>query len=341
MTNRRNGAKFLVAEKITGSGAVANARNQFRFHLLTQVQAGRHMRQSVRTFWKGYLRLALVNIPIRLVSAERTEATVHFHQVDRKSRQRIRYVKVAPGRGEVKKDDIVLAYEIEPGNYVFIEDEDLNALKLSTRHTVELTQFVAQDEIDPLYFERPYYVLPDGEVAEEGYTVIRDALKASKKVGVGQLTLRGRENLVALYPGGGGLILDTLRYESELKDADEIFQGIRKGKVSKDMEAMAEQLIEQKSQPFDASQFKNHYAEALRELVQRKIEKGGKIAVDEEELGEGAKVIDFMDALKRSLGKPDAGASSPDAASGKTSDQAAKRKAPARKAAAKAARRKA
>ena len=119
-----------------------------------------------------------------------------------------------------------MAYEIEPGNYVFMDDDDLDNLKLKSRQVVELTQFVNAHEIDPLYFERPYYVLPDGESAEEGYRVIRDALKASKKVGIGQLTLRGKEDLVALYPGGKGLVLDTLRYESEVKDADQIFAHI-------------------------------------------------------------------------------------------------------------------
>ncbi|MFT3988107.1 Ku protein [Aestuariivirga sp.] len=264
------------------------------------------MRESVRTFWKGHLRLALVNIPIRLVSAERADAEIHFHQVDRKSHQRIKYVKMAPGRGEVAKDDIVMAYEVEPGNYVFMEDKDLDSLKLSSRHTVELTQFVDQDEIDPLYFERPYYVLPDGDVAEEGYSVIRDALKASKKIGIGQLTLRGRENLVALYPGGNGMVLDTLRYESELKDADDVFAGLGKASVSKDMEEMAQELIAKKSGPFDASRFKNHYADALRELVSRKLSKGQSVAVENDE-EQGGKVIDFMDALKRSLGNGEPG----------------------------------
>ena len=161
------------------------------------------MAESVRTFWKGYLRLALVAIPVRLVAAERTEATPKFHQIDRKSQQRIRYIKMA-GEKKVAPDDIVMGYEVEPGNYVLLEKGELDAVRLETRHTIELTQFVDAADIDPLYFERPYYVLPDGDVAEEGYVVIRDALRAARKVGVGQLTLRGKENLVALYPGGEG-----------------------------------------------------------------------------------------------------------------------------------------
>jgi DNA end-binding protein Ku len=255
--------------------------------------------ESVRTFWKGYLRLALVAIPVRLVAAERTEATPKFHQIDRKSQQRIRYIKMA-GDKKVDPENIVMGYEVEPGNYVLLEKGELDAVRLETRHTIELTQFVDAADIDPLYFERPYYVLPDGDVAEEGYVVIRDALRAARKVGVGQLTLRGKENLVALYAGGEGLVLDTLRYDQQLRDADEVFSGLARQKPRADMLQMAEQLIESRSAPFDPAKFQNHYADALRELVQTKV-KSGTVAVDEEPAPGGAKVVDFMEALKRSL----------------------------------------
>lgn len=260
------------------------------------------MAESARTFWKGYLRLALVSIPVRLVAAEKAESEIRFHQVDRNSKQRIRYLKVAPGKGEVKKEDIVLGYEVEPGNYVFMEDEELDSLKLSTRHTIDLLQFVEADEIEPLYFNRPYYVLPDGEVAEEGYRVLRDALWAKHKVGIGQLTLRGREHLVALFPmgEGQGLVLDTLRYDSELKNADDIFSAIGREKPREDMVQMAEDLIERRSEPFDPAKFRNHYAEALRELVKAKLGRGETVPV-EEQVEPGAKVLDFMEALKRSV----------------------------------------
>ncbi|MBL1257183.1 Ku protein [Methylocystis sp. Sn-Cys] len=260
------------------------------------------MAESARTFWKGYLRLALVSIPVRLVAAEKAESEIRFHQVDRNSKQRIRYLKVAPGKGEVKKEDIVLGYEVEPGNYVFMEDEELDSLKLSTRHTIDLLQFVDAEEIEPLYFNRPYYVLPDGEVAEEGYRVLRDALWAKHKVGIGQLTLRGREHLVALFPmgEGQGLVLDTLRYDSELKNADDIFSTIGREKPREDMVQMAEDLIERRSEPFDPAKFRNHYAEALRELVKAKLGRGETVPV-EEQVEPGAKVLDFMEALKRSV----------------------------------------
>ncbi|WP_442754290.1 Ku protein [Methylocystis sp. JAN1] len=284
------------------------------------------MAESARTFWKGHLRLALVSIPVRLVAAEKAESEIRFHQVDRNSKQRIRYQKVAPGKGAVKKEDIVLGYEVEPGNYVFMEDEELDSLKLSSRHTIELSQFVDADEIEPLYFNRPYYVLPDGEVAEEGYRVLRDALWAKHKVGIGQLTLRGREHLVALFPmgEGQGLVLDTLRYESELKSADEIFSSIGREKPREDMVQMAEDLIEQRSEPFDAAKFRNHYAEALRDLVKAKLGRRETVPV-EEHAEPGAKVLDFMEALKRSVAASGGGEAPP--------EPPKKRRAPAKKAA--------
>jgi DNA end-binding protein Ku len=262
------------------------------------------MPESVRTFWKGHLRLALVNIEIRLVAAEKTDANVRFHQVDRKSKQRIKYIKTVPGKGEVNKSDIVMAYEVEPGNYVFMEEGEIEAVKIKSRHTVELVQFVDAAEIDPLYFERPYFVLPDGEVAEEGYRVIRDALAESRKIGIGQLTLRGKENMVALYPAGNGrgLVLDTLRYDDEIKDADNIFAKIGSGKSRQDMMDMAVELIEKRTEKFDPEKFKDKYVDALRAMIGEKLKSGKTVAVDDGAADDNGKVIDFMDALKKSVG---------------------------------------
>ena len=262
------------------------------------------MVEQVRTFWKGYLRLALVAIPVKLVSAEKTQATPRFHQIDRQTKQRIRYIKVAPGRGEVAKEDIVMGYEVEPGNYVLMEDGELDSVKLDTRRTIELTQFVDADEIDPLYFDRPYYILPDGEMAEEGYAVLRDALKTSRKIGIGQLTLRGKENLVALYPAGcgKGLVLDTLRYDEEIKDSDKVFAAVGAAKPRADMVQMADQLIESRTERFEPSKFKNHYADAVRDLLRAKLAAGGAVAVEEDDPKQSGQVIDFMEALRRSVG---------------------------------------
>jgi DNA end-binding protein Ku len=263
------------------------------------------MASAPRSFWKGHLRLSLVTIPIRLVSAASSEEKLALHQVDRNSKSRIRYQKVSADTGKVvSQEDIVQGYEVEPGQYVLLDDDALDALKLDTRHTLELTQFVDACSIDPLYFDRPYYVLPDGDVAEEGYRVIRDALRAAKKYAVGQLTMRGRENLVALKPCGQGLLLDTLRYENEIKDADEIFAGIASTKLRPELLEMAKELISARSSEFNPEAFQNHYARALRDLVQSKLKGGEAVAVGGgDDAPSGGTIIDFMDALRRSTGR--------------------------------------
>lgn len=260
---------------------------------------------TARSFWKGHLRLALVTIPIRLVSATSSEDKIALHQVDRKSKQRIRYQKVAGETGKVvPQSDIVQGYELDDGSYVLFEPDELDKLKLSTRHTIELTEFVDACSIDPLYFDNPYYVLPDGDVAEEGYRIIRDALKESKKFGVGQLTMRGRENLIAMKPSGDGLMIETLRYANEVRDADDVFSEISNGKLLPELIEMAKQLIKERTRKFEPGDFKNHYAEALRNLVKEKVEGGESTEVGGgDERPAGGTVIDFMDALRRSTGK--------------------------------------
>ena len=260
------------------------------------------MAESVRSFWKGSLRLSLVFIPVKLVSATRSEGKPAMHQVDRKSKQRIRYQKVVASGEVIDKDDIVSGYQLENGTYVLFEGEELDAVKLKSRHTIELTQFVQHCEIDPLYFERPYYVLPDGDAAEEGYCVIRDALRASGKIAIGQLTIRGREELVALEPLGKGLALQTLRYQEEIKSEETVFANVGDVKVRKDLLDMAQNLIESRSGDFDPAEFKNHYAEALRKLVKEKVDKGKVVDVGgDDERKDSGNVIDFMEALKRSV----------------------------------------
>jgi DNA end-binding protein Ku len=292
-----------------------------------------------RSFWKGHLRLALVTIPIRLVSATASEDKVALHQVDRKTKQRIRYQKVAGEGGRVvPQSDIVQGFELDNGNYVLFEPDELDKLKLTTRHTVELTEFVDACSIDPLYFDNPYYVLPDGDVAEEGYRIIRDALRATKKYGVGQLTIRGRENLIAMKPCGDGLMLETLRYASEIRDADKIFEAIGTSKLRPELIEMAKQLIEERTQKFNPGEFKNHYAEALRSLVKEKVAGGlsTEVAGGDDEPS-GGKVIDFMDALRRST----ANANTKKPASGRAKTAASRQKRePVKRAAPKAQKRK-
>lgn len=287
------------------------------------------MADAGRSFWKGHLRLSLVIIPVKLVSATRSDGQIAFHQIDRVSKQRIRYQKIVPGKGEIKPENIAMGYEVEDGKYILLEDDELDALKLKSRQTIELTQFVDACRIDPLYFDRAYFVLPDGDVAEEGYRVIREALDSAGLAGVGQLTLRGKEHLVALRPSGKGMSLETLHYQAEIKDIDSVFADIGNTRLRPDLIDMAKDLIGRKTSQFDPGQFKNHYAEALRALVQEKIKTGKVVAVGGDDEGETSTVVDFMEALKKSVaqpGKPAASAEGPSPARRKTG------KAPARKA---------
>jgi DNA end-binding protein Ku len=218
---------------------------------------------------------------------------------------------VVPGIGPVDADDILKGFEYEKGQYVLLTDDEIDAVKLETRKTLELTQFVDACEIDPIYFDRPYFVVPQDELAEDAFRVVRDALRKSKKIGLGQLALRGHEYVVAVKPCGNGLLMETLRYEDEIRKAAPYFKGISGKPADKELMELAEQLIERKTAPFDAAAFEDHYAEALRELIDRRRKAGGrKVAVEEEEpeRPRGENVVDLMSALKKSLAKRPAAA---------------------------------
>lgn len=257
-----------------------------------------------RAYWKGHLRLSLVTVGIELHSAVKSSASIPLHQIHKPSGKRIRYMKVAPGVGEVDTADIVKGYEVDKNEYVTLEDDELDAIKLESKRTIDLVQFVDHNEIDPLYFEKPYYVVPtDDEVAHEGFAVIREALRKAGKVGLGQMATRGQDQLVAVSPEGDGLLLETLRYEKEVKDSKEIFASIPDVKVDKEMLELATELIGRKSSAFHPEKFKSHYLTALKDLIDEKRKKGKITAASDEELGETSNVIDLMDALRKSVAK--------------------------------------
>lgn len=257
-----------------------------------------------RAYWKGHLRLSLVTVGIELHSAVRSSASIPLHQIHKPSGKRIRYMKVAPGVGEVDTADIVKGFEVDKNEYVTLEDDELDAIKLESKRTIDLVQFVDHAEIDPLYFEKPYYVVPaDDEVAHEGFAVIREALRKAGKVGLGQMATRGQDQLVAVSPAEDGLLLETLRYEKEVKDSKEIFSSIPNVKVDKEMLELATELIERKSSAFHPEKFKSHYLTALKDLIDEKRKKGKVTAASDEELGGTSNVIDLMDALRKSVAK--------------------------------------
>jgi DNA end-binding protein Ku len=258
-----------------------------------------------RPIWKGQLRLSLVSIAVELFTATKSDARPSFRQIHEPSGKPVRYEKVVDGIGPIDTDDIMKGFEYEKGDYVLLTEEEIDAVRLETKKTLELTQFVGACEIDPLYYDKPYYMTPADELAQDAFIVIRDALRRSEKVGLGQLTLRGKENLVAIRPAGKGLLLETLHYEDELRKADPYFSDIPGKKADADLLDVATALIDKKTGPFDAAAFKDHYQAALRELIARKLKSKGKRVSTKDEPEErpsaGSNVVDLMAALKSSL----------------------------------------
>ena len=287
---------------------------------------------AARPYWQGQIRLALVSIPVQIFTATKSGSSVAFNQIHKPSGKRVKYEKTVPGLGPVDPDDIVKGFEYSKGSYVLLEDTELDAVRLESKKTLELTQFVDTSEIDALYYEKPYFVVPADDLAEEAFIVLREALRRTKKVGLGQLAMRGREYVVAIKPCGRGMMMETLRYADELNKAGAYFHDIPDDKPDDELLDLAETLIAKKTSPFAADKFHDHYVEALKELVDRKLKsKDGTIDTEEEEAPRkgGSNVIDLMAALKKSIEKPGAAAEAKPAAAAKP---AAKK--PARKRAA-------
>lgn len=279
---------------------------------------------AARAYWKGQIRLALVSIPVEIYPATRSGASISFRQIHEPSGKPIRYEKIVPGIGAIDTDDIIKGYETSKGQYVLLEDEEIEAVRLESKRTLELVQFVDAGDIDILYYAKPYYVVPADELAEEAYIVLREALRRSKKVGLGQLSVRGQEQLVGLRPCGKGLVLEVLRYADEVNKAANYFRDVGNAKPDPDLLDLAETLIDKKSGKFDASDYHNHYVDALKRVIAKKAKaKGKKVLEDVEEpagIDRGSNVIDLMAALKASVeGRKQAPAE-------------ARRKAPAKKA---------
>ena len=260
---------------------------------------------AARPIWRGQIRLALVSIPVELYPATKSGASIQFHQVHEPSGKRIKYEKVVPGIGPVDRDEIMKGYEVSKGHYVLLDPEEIEKVKLESKKTLDLVQFVDVGDIDAMYFEKPYYVVPADDLAEDAFVVLREALRKSKKIGVGQLAMRGQEYVVAIKPCGRGILLETLRYADEVHKANSYFREIGDSKPDEDMLDLASMLIEKKTGEFDASEFHNRYIDALKELIREKQKsKGEKVIQDpdaEAPPPKGSNVIDLMAALKKSL----------------------------------------
>ena len=259
---------------------------------------------AARPYWKGQIRLALVSIPVEIYAATRTGAAIAFNQIHEPTGKRIKYEKVVPGIGPVDVDEIVRGFEYAKGEYVLLDEKEIEAIRLESKKTLELTQFVDVDDIDAIYFEKPYYVTPADDLAEEAFIVLREALRRSRKIGLGQLAMRGREYVVSIKACGRGMIMETLRYADEVNKAASYFREIGDGEPDDELLDLATTLIDKKTGKFDASDFHDRYVDALKDLIERK-KMGKTLNIDNNDKSRdprGSNVVDLMAALKRSIG---------------------------------------
>jgi DNA end-binding protein Ku len=250
-----------------------------------------------RASWNGFLRLSLVTCPVYLVPATSEARRVRFNQLNEETGNRVAQQLVDSKTGEpVDRDHIVKGYEYERGRYVTVTDEELKNLQIESSKIIDLERFVDRDAVDPIYLDSPYYVHPDGELAAETFRVIGEAMRKTNKVGLGHVTLSSRERLVLAEPRNGGLLMSTVRSADEVRPAE--FGAKAEGEADPDMVAIAETIIARRSGAFDPETFRDRYQDALRELVNAKT-KG--LARPAREIEEPPKVINLMEALKRSL----------------------------------------
>jgi DNA end-binding protein Ku len=259
-------------------------------------------KSRARAYWKGYLRLSLVSIAVEIYNAVESKSEISFRQIHKPSGRRVNYEKVVQGIGKIDSSDIVKGYEIDKDTYVIIDPEDIDALKLDSKKTIDLVQFVDAEEIDFRYFERPYFIVPSDDMANEGYVVIRDALRSTGKIGLAQVVIAGREWLVAIAPLKNGIVMEMLRYAEELREPEDFFDEIPATKPDKEMVALAVELMKKKSGEFQPEKFQDHYATELKRLLQDKLKGRKIIAPHEEARPKGANVVDLMEALRKSVG---------------------------------------
>jgi len=255
---------------------------------------------AARPSWQGYLRLSLVSCPVTLLTATSRAGDVSFNMLHKDTHNRIRMIPTDPETGPVDRADIVKGFEVEKGRYVVLTQDEINNVRLETTRSLDIERFVDEGEIDRLYWNDPYFLVPDGEMAVEAFTVIREAMAASGKVALGRLVMHQRERLMALEPRDLGILAYTLRSKDEVRSAQDAFAAIPDVKPDKKMVEIAAKIIEQQEGDFDPSQFTDRYEEALRALIADK-EEGRTISAPEQP--REAEVSDLMEQLRASLGQ--------------------------------------
>ena len=258
-----------------------------------------------RPYWSGQVQISLVSFGVSLFPATEAASQIAFHQIDRRTGERIRHQNVAQDQESVDRADIVKGYEVRKGEYVTIEPEEIAHLRIPSKKTLEIVQFVDIDEIDPAFFEKPYFVVPQNDAQAQAFAVIQKALHETGKAGLGEAAFSGREHLIALMPPSDpksrGLMAYTMRYQAELRDASKYFSDIKDRSIDKDQLALAKELIQRSTAKFVPTKFEDDYEIALRELIDAKMEH--QPIPQEEKAPKRAKVINLMDALRKSVGQ--------------------------------------
>ena len=254
---------------------------------------------AYRPTWQGHLKLSLVTCPVALYTAINSGGDVHFNLINPKTNNRIKMITTDPDTGPIDRSELVKGYEVAKGEYILLSNEEIASVKLESTKTIEIERFVAGDEIDRLYWDSPYFLAPDGKLAQEAFGVIRTAMEKSGQIALARVVIGTRERILALEPRDKGILAYTIRTDAEVRKPDEIFAGISDKAADPNMIAIAEKIIEQQEGPFDPSQFVDRYEEALKALIEDK-KKGhtpAKVAEPED-----TNVVDLMSALRASLG---------------------------------------
>ena len=254
---------------------------------------------AYRPTWQGHLKLSLVTCPVALYTATNAGGDVHFHLINPKTNNRIKMITTDPETGPIERKDLVKGFEVSKGEYILLTDEEIKSVKLESTKTIDIERFVPADEIDRIYWDNPYYLAPDGKLAQEAFGVIRTAMEKSGQIALGRIVMATRERILALEPRGKGILAYTIRSDDEVRKPDEIFGGISDAHADPAMISIAEKIIAQQEGPFDPSRFVDRYEEALRALIEDK-KKGHKPAKVAEP--ETTNVVDLMAALRASLG---------------------------------------
>jgi DNA end-binding protein Ku len=254
-----------------------------------------------RPTWQGHLKLSLVTCPVALYTATARTGDVHFNLLSAKTHNRIRMIPTDPETGPIERDDIVKGYEVDKDRYVIVTDDEIAAVRLDSTRTIDIDRFVDASDIDRLYWDEPYFLVPDGKLALEAFAVIREAMQRTDKIALGRVVMHTRERLLAIEPRDEGMLAYSLRSHDEVRDPDEAFDDIPATKADPAMVEIAEKIIAQLSGAFDPSKFTDRYEDALKELIAQKEK--GKAGTVEVEAQEDTKVVDLMAVLRKSLGQ--------------------------------------